>query len=197
MILSYKDSSFGIIFSNNEDCSRVIKVFKGFHHPETDNDGYNEAEYNLYRGNVCASEIEAYQTSNKFKELNKVTPTFYGNVEIEQILDENGIDVSGFFLREKNYSLSRVYGESKKWKCWMSDFKEKFNIESSEVIDKFTKRGIYANDADIIVHDLGFEVIDISMHDSSHFAKIHSAENYDYSALKLDSVNDSKTKDLE
>lgn len=194
MILNYDDiideGSFGLVFSNKADSSRVIKVFKGFHHPEADIKGYEESEYNVYRGKVCDSEIEAYQTATEYVELNEIIPVFYGSVEIEKILDKNGKDVSSYFLIKKNYSLERLYGESKKWNCWMPDFQRKFNIEPREVIEKFRARNIYAKDADIVVYNDNYWVVDIAMNDSSDFAKILSSEDYDYSNLEFNFPDD-------
>lgn len=136
MILMQKKTEYdegiygGVFFIKSEN--KAIKVFK-----RTENK-YEQVD------NVFKSEVEAYKLIELSDTLKKITPNFYGTVEISSIFDENGMDISDNFYLDKAYQIEYVEGDFKK----IGNFD--INIKD-QIFSIFNKEGIrYVQDASVI-----------------------------------------------
>lgn len=80
-----------VIFIENR--TKAIKIFKKTHTKEQAN-------------NVFQSEIEAYKKASSDPKASKVTPQYFGEETIDQVIDKQGNDVTNQYHTELAYVMS-------------------------------------------------------------------------------------------
>lgn len=90
------EGSYGLVtFDHNRD--KVVKIFKKNHTYE-------------HANNVFRSEVEAYELASKNTDALRITPTFFGKVEIEEVFDEKGVNVTNNYHQKFAYKMSYENG---------------------------------------------------------------------------------------
>lgn len=137
----FVSGSFSDVYFLNND--RVIKVFKSINHPNLEGVYEDRLDVeNDFRVKVFESEFNAYEIANESEELVKHIPKFYGVKEISVVLDQQGKNISDWYLLNCNYEIELLEGNS-------TDFNSE-DAEINRVIEKFIKNGVtYMQDSKV------------------------------------------------
>ncbi|ENW94407.1 hypothetical protein [Acinetobacter dispersus] len=93
----FKQGKYGTVFFNKVE-GTAIKVFR------------KSDLCDQHVANVYSSEVEAYKLVQNSDELKKITPKFYGEVNISSIHDQFGNDLSPSFYLDKAYKMEYIEG---------------------------------------------------------------------------------------
>ncbi len=121
-----------VVFVESE--AKAVKVFMKNHTLE-------QAE------NVFDSEVDAYNKVQNCEEAKILTPDFYGTVNVTQIIDSNGVDISHKYYRDLAYVMSYESGAFQKLAITLTS-------EASRIERIFKSIGVnYTRDASVILSE--------------------------------------------
>lgn len=97
---SFDYGAYGLVaFVKNK--TKAVKIFKKTH-------SYEQAN------NVFKSEVKAYELAQASERVKSLVPNFYGEVIIDNVLDEDGNDISDRFYLSMAYTMSFEEGTFRK-----------------------------------------------------------------------------------
>ncbi len=168
-----------ILIDSNQ--SRAFKIFRSYDHPALEGTGKEDIgaeETNQYRRKVFESELEAYNLAQKSEVLLKHTPTFYGQVNFDNVFMGQQ-NVTNHYLKGCCFEMEYVPGicvklENLKYNDQLIQHLEqslKFDLKT--ILSEFYKLDIaYVYDSSVIYNSQTFVVIDFATKDSFEFAPI-------------------------
>lgn len=95
---NYKEGAYGVVFFTEDGFA--IKVFKT-----------RGTQLKYHTESVFDSEVQAYGLATSDPILKKLVPNFFGQVTVEKITDENGVDISHQFELDLAYKMKKVDGD--------------------------------------------------------------------------------------
>lgn len=158
-----EEGSFADVFFDKAN-GKAYKLFKGYHHPQSDKSNFTEEQYNSYRKNVFESEKTAYTLAINNRKIIKYVPLLQGTPKVIQVLDKNGKDISKNYLLDCCLVLEYIPGNScKVGQIDREDFNKRYGVNLNHIIRTMNLAGIgFTVDMNVICNDDLFKLIDFA-----------------------------------
>lgn len=175
-----KSGAFSIVLIDKTTC-KAIKLFKSYDHPSLNGIGKEKQgieKTNTYRRKVFENEFDAYKRIQESTLLQKFTPTFYGQLKFDKILQGN-IDITNQFLSDCCFQLEYINGKEGKLgmietdEKLLKDFENEYNFNLKVVKGEFSKLGVnFLIDATILINKQTLKIIDFGTQSIYEFEPI-------------------------
>lgn len=160
---------------------RAYKLFKSYAHPDLEGTGEQEQNaeaVDRYRNKVFELELAAYKISCESTTIARYTPSFFGQVKIDRVLDR-GNDVSHQYLLGCCYEMEFVDGSNSKLNVILQNdmrlqqVEAQYAISLQQILVMFNTEGIrYTIDSTGIYGEDRFVIVDFATEDPNRYAPV-------------------------
>jgi hypothetical protein len=137
---------------------RVYKLYISAANRRCNHDRPSHLENELRRINF-QSELKVWEIASTRQDLRELTPVFYGRVQITNVIDQHGKDISNLYLPDCCYSMEWIRGNAQKFDLLSGKY--------PDVIPHFQNAGIlHTIDMSVIIIKNKIKLIDFAVRDA-------------------------------